>query len=137
MAFSARNLTEPSFGTDIPGGEPPPATDGAGRGRPCCPATGLVVAVDADLSTQSGVDGRWRALAGGAEVLDAPAPGGRAGRGVGADDRRGAPGRERRRHGGVGKGLSVDGRVTAGGAGADRRVERRRAVHVLTLVGYG
>jgi long-chain fatty acid transport protein len=67
VGVSARNLMEPSFRTDIPDGDRQlPRLVRAGVA--VLPRAGLVLALDAGLTTRSAVDGRWRPLAVGAEM---------------------------------------------------------------------
>ena len=91
-----------------------------GIGGALLPRDWLVVAVDADLATQTGVEGRWRALAGGTELWTRSRRlAVRGGVSVQTIDEL-RPAASLGATAVLGKGLSVDGRVTGGGSGADR-----------------
>lgn len=66
LGFTARNLREPEFASGVP--DQPIRLERTARvGLTALPTHRLVLAIDADLTTGERADGRWRALAMGAE----------------------------------------------------------------------
>jgi hypothetical protein len=70
LALSARNLREPEFPTPTPNA-PVTLERTARLGVAMMPSDRLTLALDADLTTGDREDGRWRALAAGAELWTA------------------------------------------------------------------
>ncbi len=119
LGLTARNLASPEFASAaaLRAFELPRAVR---AGVAVFPAERVTLALDADLTAQERIDGRWRALAGGAEAWS---PSRRFGVRGGVSVQTVGDARPAASVGGtatVWKGIALDGRVTAGADGAER-----------------